>query len=263
MPAVTTAIIAHGWPAETIFEDIENALKIKSTREFVAGQLFPIHISIFSRSRRKVPIYLQIATPSSNYSVWMYVHALTSDTIFRVQNELLEPKLLHEERKLEALYGEIRDKVTAAERKVLTAQAVYVEGLRVFLEEVKRVAPLWCPNPVADTLEAAYGENWWQSDRIPQNVKSEVTSRIQKEIDSGVTPRSLDELDYTTFGELSAIIISNWDVFGGAVRQPQGGRKGYGQSQHARGPIAHCTALAQDEVVRLRLTVVDWFRLIK
>ena len=68
---------------------------------------------------------------------------------------------------------------------------------------------------MADTLEAAYGENWWQSDRIPSNVKSEVTSRIQKEIDSGVTRRSLDELDYTTFGELSVIIISNWEVFGG------------------------------------------------
>jgi len=27
-----------------------------------------------------------------------------------------------------------------------------------------------------------------------------------------------------------------------------------------RGPIAHCTLLAEDEVVRLRLSVRDWFR---
>jgi hypothetical protein len=28
-----------------------------------------------------------------------------------------------------------------------------------------------------------------------------------------------------------------------------------------RGPIAHCSPLAEDEVLRLQLTVRDWFRL--
>ena len=28
-----------------------------------------------------------------------------------------------------------------------------------------------------------------------------------------------------------------------------------------RGPIAHCSMLAEDEIVRLKLTVKDWFRL--
>lgn len=30
-----------------------------------------------------------------------------------------------------------------------------------------------------------------------------------------------------------------------------------------RGPIAHCSPLADDEVVRLRLAVRDWFRLME
>jgi hypothetical protein len=30
-----------------------------------------------------------------------------------------------------------------------------------------------------------------------------------------------------------------------------------------RGPIAHCCPLAEDEVVRLQLTVKDWFRLME
>jgi hypothetical protein len=70
---------------------------------------------------------------------------------------------------------------------------------------------------VSDTLETAEGEDWWDSNRIPPNIKTEVGNRIQKEIDSGVTRRSPDELDYTTFGELSVIIASNWDVFGGLL----------------------------------------------
>jgi hypothetical protein len=94
-------------------------------------------------------------------------------------------------------------------------------------------------------------------------VKSEVKSRTQKEIDSGVTRRSLDELDYTTFGELSVIITSNWDVFGGLFNSRKAVEKVMASLNTLRGPIAHCTALAQDEVVRLRLTVADWFRLME
>ena len=30
-----------------------------------------------------------------------------------------------------------------------------------------------------------------------------------------------------------------------------------------RGPIAHCSPFAEDEVVRLELTVKDWFRLME
>ena len=44
--------------------------------------------------------------------------------------------------RLKSLSSELRDKPTAAERKVLVTQELYVEELRAFLEEVKRVAPL-------------------------------------------------------------------------------------------------------------------------
>lgn len=116
---------------------------------------------------------------------------------------------------------------------------------------------------VTDTLEDAEGEKWWDSARIPPSIKSEVTGRIQKEIDSGVTRRSLDELDYTTFGELSVIITSNWDVFGSLFDSRKAVEKVMGNLNMLRGPIAHCTALAEDEVLRLQLTVRDWFRLME
>jgi hypothetical protein len=69
---------------------------------------------------------------------------------------------------------------------------------------------------VAETVEAAEGNvNWWVSKRIPINIQQEVAFRIQKEVDAGMTRRSSEELDYSTFGELSVIIAANWDVFGG------------------------------------------------
>lgn len=116
---------------------------------------------------------------------------------------------------------------------------------------------------VAASLEDSEGEEWWNSARVPQNIKNEVTSRIQKELDSGVTRRSSEELDYTTFGELSIIITSNWDVFGSLFDSRKAVERVMASLNTLRGPIAHCTPLAEDEIVRLQLTVRDWFRLME
>ena len=99
-----------------------------------------------SKSRRKAPIYWQLATPSASYSVWLYFHAFTRDTHFRVQNDYAGPKLAQEERALEMLAQEVGDGGTSAQRKALASQEAAVEELRTFFEEVKRVAPLWSPN---------------------------------------------------------------------------------------------------------------------
>lgn len=113
---------------------------------WLAKEFFPLHIKMYSKSRRKAPIYWQLATPSASYSVWLYIHAFSKDTFFRVQNDYVAPKLAHEERRLESLTNELRDGASAAERKVLAVQETLVEELRAFLDEVKRVAPLWKPN---------------------------------------------------------------------------------------------------------------------
>lgn len=118
----------------------------ENLRGWLAKEFFPLHIKMYSKSRRKAPIYWQLATPTASYSVWLYIHAFSKDTLFRVQNEYAAPKLAHEERRLEALTSELRNGVTAAQRKQLAAQETLVEELRTFLDEVKRIAPLWKPN---------------------------------------------------------------------------------------------------------------------
>jgi len=115
-------------------------------RQWLAREFFPLHVKMYSKSRRKAPIYWQLATPSASYSVWLYIHAFSNDTLFRVQNDYVGPKLGHEERLLEAMEHELRGQATAAERKTLAVQEAFVEELRTFLDEVKRVAPLWKPN---------------------------------------------------------------------------------------------------------------------
>lgn len=116
---------------------------------------------------------------------------------------------------------------------------------------------------ISDTLEVAEGAAWWDSSRVLPQLRSAVQERMKRELDSGVTPRSDMSLDYTTFGELGELIRSNWDVFGGVFASQPAVTNVMGNLNTLRGPIAHCSLLAEDEVLRLRLSVKDWFRLME
>jgi hypothetical protein len=116
---------------------------------------------------------------------------------------------------------------------------------------------------VSDTLQTADGSGWWASGRVPTKIKQDADARLQREIDSGMTVRSSAPLDFTTFGELGEIIKGNWDLFGSVFSSPKAVERVMSNLNTLRGPIAHCSTLAEDEVVRLRLSVRDWFRLME
>ncbi|MGZ5528305.1 MAG: Swt1 family HEPN domain-containing protein, partial [Limisphaerales bacterium] len=108
---------------------------------------------------------------------------------------------------------------------------------------------------ITETMAEALGSTWWDSGKLPQAVGQEVQARIKKEIDSGFSRRSLDKLDYTTFGELTDIIISNWDLFGSIFSSRRAVERVLSNLNTLRNPIAHCSRLSDDEVLRLQLTV--------
>lgn len=148
----------------------------------------------------------------------------------------------------------------------------YPQIERAYRAEAARMAPNYeifyslektIRSLVSDTLEAADGQRWWTHGRVPPKIQTESDLRLKKEIDSGVTPRSSEPIDFTTFGELSEIIKANWDLFGAIFSSAKAVEKVMASLNTIRGPIAHCSPLAEDEVVRLRLAVRDWFRLME
>lgn len=115
---------------------------------------------------------------------------------------------------------------------------------------------------ITEILKEAEPTSWWESGRVPAQIVKDVKDRIQKETDSGITIRSEASIDYTTFGELSVIIASNWDLFGAVFSSRRAVEKVMNNLNVLRGPIAHCCPISEDEIDRLRLAVKDWFRLI-
>jgi hypothetical protein len=115
-------------------------------RAWVSTSYFAQHVSTFSKSRRKAPVYWQLATRSAGYSVWLYYHEITKDTFYAVLSDHVEPKLQHEERRLSALLTEAGPSPNAAQRRRIAEQETFVEELRAFREDIARIAPLWDPS---------------------------------------------------------------------------------------------------------------------
>jgi len=112
---------------------------------------------------------------------------------------------------------------------------------------------------IEDRLKES-GADWWDQ-KVPRKVVEDVEKRIQNDMDSAVTLRSMKPIDYTTFGELGEIIKANWDIFGDTFNSVKAVEKVMANLNVLRGPIAHCSQLASDEVTRLQLSLRDWFRL--
>ncbi|HAQ34408.1 MAG: hypothetical protein CMF74_11045 [Maricaulis sp.] len=113
---------------------------------------------------------------------------------------------------------------------------------------------------IVSTLFDKFGSDWWNDGAVPANIVTDVEKRMQRDKDSGFSLRSEREIDYTNFGELSVIITFNWDVFGAIFSSKRAVERIMNSLNLLRGPIAHCSPLAADEVDRLSLTVKDWFR---
>lgn len=117
-----------------------------SLRSWYRNCFFEQHVSTFSKSRRKAPLYWQLSTPSGAYSVWVYYHRLSPDTLYGLLHDYIAPKLQHEDRKTAVLAQETGPSPTSGQRQMLAAQDALVRELRTLHKEVARVAPLWCPD---------------------------------------------------------------------------------------------------------------------
>lgn len=114
---------------------------------------------------------------------------------------------------------------------------------------------------VADVLEQVDAD-WWDA-CVPDDVAENARKAREREENEGLAPRSDDMIDYTTLGELGVIIGKNWEHFQGLLSGASRNRvlRVINRLNLARGPIAHCGTLEEDDIVRLKLSIRDWYKL--
>jgi hypothetical protein len=185
--------------------------------------------------------------------------------LFVLSNSLLENSL----DKVEAEFGINLERSEKLEHKEQDYYKQFDYALRKESKEMsKQYEVFYCLEKsirglVIQLMNETYGDNWWD-DKVDEEIRKNVEKNIQKEEDSGFTIRSEERIDYTTFGELTQIVTKNWPAFEGLFKRgPRAFQRITNNLNQLRGPIAHCCPLAEDEIVRLNLTVKDWFRLME
>lgn len=105
---------------------------------------FDSHLSRYSISRRQAPIYWPLQTPSDSYTLWVYYHRLTEQTLYTCVNDFVEPKL---KTVLDDLNG-LHDKSSrsSAEEKELAKLTDLETELKDFRDELLLIAKFWKPN---------------------------------------------------------------------------------------------------------------------
>jgi hypothetical protein len=123
------------------YEEACEILGVKSLRDYFRkpANFFADHLKRYSKSRRQAPIYWPLSTASGSYTLWIYYHRLTDQTLYACVNDFVQPKLNDLERDTPRLRDEKRT-------KELQAAVALQSELEEFKQELLAWAPRWKPN---------------------------------------------------------------------------------------------------------------------
>jgi hypothetical protein len=153
-------------------ERLEAAVSVlskgSSLETYVKASFFKDHLSRYSKSRRKAPVYWPLTVPSKNWGIWLYAPMLTRETLYAIATEARRRERLAADviarLRREQLDG--GDRLYARETaEELDAEERLAEELRLFHAEAEGIAGIgWRPNlddgivlcaaPLADLLPA-------------------------------------------------------------------------------------------------------------
>lgn len=114
-----------------------------------------------------------------------------------------------------------------------------------------------------DTLDEQIQGDWWQTDAIPKKIREKADSRRASALsDSWLEGAKQDNLEYVDFGDLSQIIITNWDHFKETVPSQSWLNQRMVELEKARNFVAHNRMLLPNEFQRIYMYVSDWNKVI-
>jgi len=158
-----------GPTAEAIEHEACEILGVKSLRDYFRKQagFFADHLKRYSKSRRQAPIYWPLSTASGSYTLWIYYHRLTPDTLFKCLQQFVEPKIREVEQELTRLRAmDAADEGGRKTRDQLAQAEELRDELLAFRDELAAWAPRWKPNLNDGVLITA--SPLWKLYRLPK-----------------------------------------------------------------------------------------------
>jgi len=129
--------------AEAIETEVCSLLGVKTLRDYFRrpSGFFADHLQRYSKSRRQAPIYWPLSTAKGSYTLWIYYHRLTDQTLHTALADFIEPKL----KTVRAEICALRESATLRSR--LEELQDLEKELIEFRDEIERIIKLpWKPN---------------------------------------------------------------------------------------------------------------------
>jgi len=84
-----------GVNSDNLEQELISNLSADSLRQYFRrpSGFFAAHLGLYTKSKRKAPIYWPLSTTSGSFTLWLYYPSLTSQTLYTVINDFVEPKL--------------------------------------------------------------------------------------------------------------------------------------------------------------------------
>lgn len=118
-------------------------------------------------------------------------------------------------------------------------------------------------NSVRDLVKSGmtekYLENWWE--KVPEKIKKKVKTRVdedQKFRWHGT--RGGEEIMYCDFGDLSSIIVTNWDLFENVLSNMEWAKGILATLERSRNIIMHGGLVDKADIERIGMNIRDWIR---
>jgi hypothetical protein len=159
-----------GNQAGDIEQEACQILRVDSLRDYFTkpSACFAEHLSRYSKSRRQAPIYWPLSTRSGGYTLWLYYHRLTDQTLYTCINDFVEPKL-HQVNQATTQLRSQANRSRDQDKRLETLQTLELELIDL-RDELLRIAQLpYTPNLndgvqiTAAPLWPLFGLKKWQS----------------------------------------------------------------------------------------------------
>jgi len=112
---------------------------------------------------------------------------------------------------------------------------------------------------VTKAMAETHNQDWWA--KVPERIRK--TSKTRMDEDAKFRwhgARGAQEINYCDFGDLSSIIVTNWDVFDDLLGNMEWAKATLNTLEKSRNIVMHGGSLAKEDVERIGMNIRDWIR---
>lgn len=112
---------------------------------------------------------------------------------------------------------------------------------------------------VTKAMAEKHGEAWWE--KVPERIRKSAKSRMDE--DSKFRwhgARGATEVNYCDFGDLSSIIVTNWEVFEDLLGNMEWAKAALNALEKSRNIVMHGGTVANEDIERIGMNIRDWIR---